>query len=97
MLLSLHPHFSVLKAASLVGIGSGPRIVQTLNADETSELTVDLENLEGRLQQEQRIGRGVIVSYGLGEVNTGGFGTGLPEIAALCKQYGAWLHVDAGA
>jgi glutamate/tyrosine decarboxylase-like PLP-dependent enzyme len=70
--------------------------VQTLNADEADDLSVDLDNLEARLQQEKGTGRGVIVSYGLGEVNTGGFGSGLQEIAALCKQYGAWLHVDAG-
>lgn len=42
------------------------------------------------------MGRGVIVCYGLGEVNTGGFGTGLVDVAKLCKENGAWLHVDAG-
>lgn len=34
--------------------------------------------------------------YGLGEVNTGGLGGDLEQVAELCEELGAWLHVDAG-
>lgn len=60
------------------------------------ELAFDLPALKDKLRKEKEAGRGVILCYGLGEVNTGGFGSGLPEVARLCKDYGAWLHVDAG-
>jgi glutamate/tyrosine decarboxylase-like PLP-dependent enzyme len=52
--------------------------------------------LRDRLEKEKAIGRGVIVSYGLGEVNTGGIGSDLDKVADLCDELGAWLHVDAG-
>jgi glutamate/tyrosine decarboxylase-like PLP-dependent enzyme len=55
-----------------------------------------MDHLRRRLQEEKEVGRGVIVSYGLGEVNTGGIGSDLEEIAELCEELGAWLHVDAG-
>lgn len=52
--------------------------------------------LRDRLEKEKAVGRGVIVSYGLGEVNTGGIGSDLEKVADLCDELGAWLHVDAG-
>lgn len=95
-ILGLHPHFSIAKAAALVGLGGGPRVMQAMPATPEDELAFDLNKLEERLRTEKDVGRGVIVVYGVGEVNTGGFGRGLGDVAALCKQYGAWLHVDAG-
>ncbi|WVQ97794.1 hypothetical protein IAU59_004908 [Kwoniella sp. CBS 9459] len=95
IILSLHPHFSIQKAASLVGLGSSSRIIHSMPCQEDDELAFDLGKLEARLEEEQKVGRGVIVVYGVGEVNTGGFGRGLGEVAGLCKKYGAWLHVDA--
>ena len=96
VILALHPHFSITKAAGLVGIGAGPRVINTIPAAADDELAFDMEALEARLEEEKKVGRGVIVSYGLGEVNTGGFGKGLNGVAKLCREYGAWLHVDAG-
>ena len=96
ILLTLHPHYSVLKAAALVGIGSGPNVVHTMPAMSEDELAFDTSALRSRLAEEKMIGRGVIVTYGLGEVNTGGFGRGLCEVATMCREYGAWLHIDAG-
>ncbi|WWD22041.1 hypothetical protein CI109_106529 [Kwoniella shandongensis] len=95
IILSLHPHFSIAKAASLVGLGSSSTIIHQLPAAEDDELAFDLSALEARLKVEKEVGRGVIVVYGAGEVNTGGFGSGLGDVARLSKQYGAWLHVDA--
>jgi glutamate/tyrosine decarboxylase-like PLP-dependent enzyme len=96
IILALHPHYSILKVASLVGIGAGPRVVQTIPASHNDELAFDMTVLRERLQKEKEIGRGVIVSYGLGEVNTGGIGSDLDDVAELCEELGAWLHVDAG-
>ncbi|WRT65042.1 uncharacterized protein IL334_001984 [Kwoniella shivajii] len=95
VILGLHPHFSIAKASSLVGLGSGPRVIQSMPADSEDELAFDLTKLEERLKEESQVERGVIVVYGVGEVNTGGFGSGLGKVAELCKQYGSWLHVDA--
>ncbi|WVF70091.1 hypothetical protein IAT40_004879 [Kwoniella sp. CBS 6097] len=95
IILSLHPHFSIQKAASLVGLGSSSRIIHSMPSQADDELAFDLDKLEERLKAEQEVGRGVIVVYGVGEVNTGGFGRGLGDVAGLCKRYGAWLHVDA--
>ncbi|WWD07967.1 hypothetical protein V865_006077 [Kwoniella europaea PYCC6329] len=94
VILSIHPHFSISKAASLVGLGGGPRVIQTMPSDLEDELSFDLEKLEERLKIEKEVGRGVIICYGLGEVNTGGFGKGLDRVSELSKAYGAWLHVD---
>ncbi|WVR04410.1 hypothetical protein IAU60_001412 [Kwoniella sp. DSM 27419] len=97
IILSLHPHFSIQKASALVGLGSSSRIIQTVPPQAHDELAFDLDILEGRLREEQAVGRGVIVVYGVGEVNTGSFGNGqgLADVAALCRTHGAWLHVDA--
>lgn len=95
VVLGLHPHFSIRKAAALVGLGNGPSVFHSLPPDSKDELAFDLGSLHGRLLAERAIGRGVIVTYGLGEVNTGGFGRSLPAVAALCREYGAWLHIDA--
>lgn len=96
IILALHPHFSITKAAGLVGLGAGPRVVQTIPPAEDDELAFNMIALEDRLKKEKEVGRGVIVSYGLGEVNTGGFGKGLDDVARLCRSYDAWLHIDAG-
>lgn len=96
VILALHPHYSILKAAALVGIGAGPKSVRSVPASAEDELTFDLVALETALKLCTAEGRGVIVVHGLGEVNTGGFGGDLDKIAALCERYNAWLHVDAG-
>ncbi|TYJ52643.1 hypothetical protein B9479_006735 [Cryptococcus floricola] len=95
-ILALHPHFSISKAASFIGLGGGPAVIQSVPAQEGNEVAFDLEKLEERLKAESVPGeKGVIVVYGVGEVNTGAFGGDLGGVARLCREYGAWLHVDA--
>lgn len=65
-------------------------------AELDNELAFDLSALKQQLEKDKAAKRGSIVVIGLGEVNTGGFPGNLPQVAELCKQYGAWLHVDAG-
>ena len=95
IILGLHPHFSVTKAASLVGLGGGPRVVRQVPASKDDELSFDLQALETSLKEAKASQQGVIVTYGMGEVNTGGLGQDLEGVASICKAYGAWLHVDA--
>lgn len=96
MLFTVHPHYSILKAASLVGLGSGPAVIQTIPSNGDDEIAFDIPALRARLKGEKQVGRGVVVVYGLGEVNTGGFGGDLVAVAEACEEFGAWLHVDAG-
>ncbi|KAL1409565.1 hypothetical protein Q8F55_003550 [Vanrija albida] len=92
VILAIEPHFSIRKAAALVGIGS--RSFPPVKASASNPLAFDLDDLERLLNREEGDPTMSIVSYGLGEVNTGGFGRELRKVAELCKKYGAWLHVD---
>jgi glutamate/tyrosine decarboxylase-like PLP-dependent enzyme len=67
------------------------------DASDPEKLSFDLDVLRSRLEEERQAGRGVIVCYGSGEVNTGSMGKGLRGVAEICEVMGAWLHVDAGA
>lgn len=97
-IFALHPHYSILKAAALVGLGNGGDVLHILPHDpsDPEKLSFDQEVLRKRLQEEKEAGRGVIVVYGAGEVNTGSIGKGLRAVAGICEDLGAWLHVDAG-
>lgn len=92
-MLALHPHFSIVKACSLVGLG---RKIVTIPPTPENELAFDLNALKTQFTKDKKEGKGSIVVIGLGEVNTGGFPGNLTQVAELCKEYGTWLHVDAG-
>jgi glutamate/tyrosine decarboxylase-like PLP-dependent enzyme len=87
-------HSSVYKAASIVGLGS-ENVHNVAYSDQPWAL--DLQKLEQALQKTNVAS---IVVISCGEVNTGRFATSgheqMRKIRALCDQYGAWLHVDAG-
>ncbi|KAI9666351.1 MAG: hypothetical protein M1821_004287 [Bathelium mastoideum] len=91
-ILSSAPHSSLVKAASVVGLGRAS--VVALNAPESSSFE-SLQILEKHLQQKNTAS---IVAISCGEINTGHFATsGFQEMQAireLCDKYGAWLHVD---
>jgi len=77
-------HVTVDRALRLLGLGA-PLVVE---ADEQGRLRVDA--------LARALGGGeapAIVCAQAGEVNTGVFDA-LNEVAALCRQAGAWLHVD---
>ncbi|KAL9101535.1 MAG: hypothetical protein Q9163_003211 [Psora crenata] len=88
------PHSSLLKAASIAGIGRCN--VHDL-ASCKENLLFDLKDLAYTLEAKQRTSAAIIV-ISCGEVNTGMFGTdGYENVLALrnlCDRYGAWLHVD---
>ncbi|KAK4053289.1 hypothetical protein OIO90_003901 [Microbotryomycetes sp. JL221] len=85
-------HASVMKAASLVGIGR--KNVRDVT-QQGSICDFDLKQLEAILKTNQQTSTGSIVVVSAGEVNTGGWTSNVDKIATLCKLYDAWLHIDA--
>ena len=83
-------HYCIDKALHIAGRGRSPkRIIAT---DENYRMSV--QALEQALEEDRRNGvRPWIVIASAGTVDTGAVDP-LPEIAELCRRYGAWLHVD---
>jgi glutamate/tyrosine decarboxylase-like PLP-dependent enzyme len=79
-------HITIDRALRLLGLGS--RCALRLDVD--GEGRMNAAALEDALRAS---GGPTIVCAQAGEVNTGAFDP-LAEIAALCAQTGAWLHVD---
>ncbi len=90
--LSTMPHSSLMKAASLVGIG---RAHVTNIGRARNPLKFDLELL---LDEARKRGTANILVVSCGEVNTGCFATEghgeLQQIRAICDKYNIWIHVD---
>ncbi len=80
-------HFSVRRAAVMLGIGSG-NIIE-VDTDETFRMRPDC--LQQVLDGPRRV---VCVVASAGTTNTGAIDP-LPEIAELCAARDTWLHVDA--
>ncbi|MFC9928752.1 lysine decarboxylase DesA [Streptomyces sp. NPDC127190] len=84
-------HFSVQKSAKLLGLG--PDAVVTVPVDHDKRMqTVALARELERCTRDGLVPMAVVATAG-----TTDFGSidPLPEIAALCAQYGVWMHVDA--
>ncbi|KAH8902693.1 PLP-dependent transferase [Coniochaeta sp. PMI_546] len=87
-------HSSLVKAASIVGIGHDEVKELPLSADEPWRLDLDAVERELKLSGE---GVASIISVSAGEVNTGRFATNaldMPKLRSLADKYGAWIHVD---
>ncbi|KAF9517184.1 hypothetical protein BS47DRAFT_1389988 [Hydnum rufescens UP504] len=90
--LADRPHASLLKAASLVGIGRS----NVIDMFDAKAQQIDLTLLEGRLAACPPGGlQGIIVALSFGEVNTGESSPNVKKIRELCDRYHAWLHIDA--
>ncbi|KAI9779295.1 MAG: hypothetical protein M1835_004740 [Candelina submexicana] len=91
-ILTTMPHSSLLKAASLVGLGHAS--VKTVGR-EHNPLRFDLKKLVDGLETPHTA---TIVVISCSEVNTGCFATEsyeeMQHIRLLCDEYDAWLHVD---
>ncbi|MEU5238757.1 aspartate aminotransferase family protein [Streptomyces lydicus] len=84
-------HFSIRKAATLLGMGA--EAVITVPADEHKRMSADaLADELARCRRDGLIPMAVVATAG-----TTDFGSidPLPETADLCARYGAWMHVDA--
>ncbi|MDH6125574.1 pyridoxal-dependent decarboxylase [Kitasatospora sp. GP82] len=91
ILASEAAHFSVQRAAALLGLGE--RAVHAVPVDR--ELRMDPERLAAALALSAREGaRPIAVVATAGTTDTGAIDP-LHRIADLAAEYGAWLHVDA--
>ncbi|MGA5038384.1 lysine decarboxylase DesA [Streptomyces capoamus] len=84
-------HFSVRKSATLLGLGPDAVVALPVDRDQRMQTVALARELE-RCASEGLVPMAVVATAG-----TTDFGSidPLPEIAALCAQYGVWMHVDA--
>jgi aromatic-L-amino-acid/L-tryptophan decarboxylase len=83
-------HFSIHKAARLLGIGS--ENVQSIATD--AALRIDLTELERRIDADRKAGlRPMCVVANAGTTNTGAFDP-LEDLAEIAERNRLWLHVD---
>ena len=83
-------HMSIAKAVALLGLGR--ENLRLILVDEAFRMVP--EQLEQRMRQDKEKGvTPVAVVATAGTVKAGAIDP-LPEIAAIAKQYGAWLHID---
>ncbi|MCC7174474.1 MAG: aminotransferase class V-fold PLP-dependent enzyme [Bryobacterales bacterium] len=89
--VSSESHFSLRKAAAILGIGeANVRIVST-----DAQLRMDPAELERLIRVDLAAGRvPMCVSANLGTVGTGAVDP-IDAIAKIAHRYGLWLHVDA--
>lgn len=83
-------HYCIDKALHIAGRGRSPK--RLIATDEKYRMSVAA--LEEALEADARAGiRPWLVVASGGTVDTGAIDP-LPEIAGLCRKYGAWFHVD---
>ncbi|MGW2226076.1 lysine decarboxylase DesA [Streptomyces formicae] len=84
-------HFSVQKAARLLGLGEDAVVVIPTDHDKRMQTVALARELE-RCRRDDLSPMAVVATAG-----TTDFGSidPLPEIAELCAQYDTWMHVDA--
>lgn len=83
-------HYCIDKALHIAGRGRSPKRV--IATDDNCRMSVAA--LEEALETDRRNGiRPWLVVASGGTVDTGAIDP-LPEIAELCRKYGAWFHVD---
>jgi glutamate/tyrosine decarboxylase-like PLP-dependent enzyme len=84
-------HSSLARGARVLGFR--PDQVRVIPSDAAFRLRVDM--LKAAMDSDGRAGRvPLLVSASGGSTNTGAIDP-LPELAELCAERGAWLHVDA--
>ncbi|MFG2571200.1 lysine decarboxylase DesA [Streptomyces sp. NPDC048481] len=84
-------HFSVQKSAKLLGLAPDAVVAVPVDHDKRMQTVALAHELE-RCRKDGLVPMAVVATAG-----TTDFGSidPLPEIAELCAQFGAWMHVDA--
>jgi L-2,4-diaminobutyrate decarboxylase len=84
-------HFSVRKSAKLLGLSADSVVSIPVDHDKRMQTLALAHELE-RCERDGFVPMAVVATAG-----TTDFGSidPLPEIAELCDQFGAWMHVDA--
>lgn len=84
-------HFSIKKAAHLLGIGAAN--IQWIPTD--AALRVDVVAMERQIKADRESGfRPMCIVANAGTTSTGAFDP-LEQLADIAERYGVWLHVDA--
>jgi glutamate/tyrosine decarboxylase-like PLP-dependent enzyme len=87
---SSETHTWVQKAADMFGLGTDS--IRWIPADE--ELRMDTTALRIQIQEDREAGDLPFLVIGTaGTISTGAVDP-LPELAAICREYGLWFHVD---
>jgi aromatic-L-amino-acid/L-tryptophan decarboxylase len=87
---SSETHTWVQKAADMFGLGTDS--IRWIPVDE--ELRMDTTVLRKQIQEDSEAGHQPFLVIGTaGTVSTGAVDP-LPELAAICREYGLWFHVD---
>jgi len=87
---SVETHTWIQKAADLSGLGAGS--IRWIPTD--AKLRMDVGALRRQLEADRVEGDVPCVVVGTaGSVSTGAIDP-LPDIAAVCREYGVWFHVD---
>ncbi|MFC5052418.1 aminotransferase class V-fold PLP-dependent enzyme [Saccharothrix xinjiangensis] len=90
--VSSQTHSSIERAARVAGLGE--QAVRSIPVDPAT-LAMDVGALAERLRADVAAGRRpVLVCATIGTTGTGAVDP-VREVAALCAEHGAWLHVDA--
>lgn len=87
---SKETHTWIQKAADISGLGTDS--VRWIDVD--AEMRIDLEGLRTQIRRDVAAGdKPFLVIGNAGTVSTGAVDP-LPELAAMCREFGLWLHVD---
>jgi L-2,4-diaminobutyrate decarboxylase len=90
MLCGEHAHYAVTRAAGELGLG-----MRNVRLIRSRDYKMDTDALASTLAELARHGKRVMaVIATAGSTATGSFDD-IATIAALCEQFGVWLHVDA--
>lgn len=87
---SREAHSSIRKAVELLGLGSEALRLVPVN----EALQMDLEALQGMIDEDRRNGRLPICIVGAAGTTNSGAIDPLNELADICQEEGIWLHVD---
>jgi len=87
---SKETHTWIQKAADIAGMGTDA--IRWIPVDD--EMRVNLPALKEQIRKDSEAGdRPALVVGNAGSVSTGAIDP-LPEMAALCREFGLWFHVD---
>ena len=87
---SMETHTWVQKAADITGMGT--EAIRWIPVD--AEMRIDMTELRAQIRKDLDAGdRPALVVGNAGSVSTGAVDP-LPELAALCREFDLWFHVD---
>jgi aromatic-L-amino-acid decarboxylase len=87
---STEAHMSIAKAAALLGLGYDA--VRRIPVDKSFRM--DMRDLRQAIRGDIEAGRTPIAVVGSAGTTATGSIDALGEIAAVCKEFGLWMHVD---